>query len=387
MAAQLLQRARVHAGSGRCELDLARPLLGRQHEQLGVLLEQLERTGAACRAAWRRAALAPPSFSSTLSPLRSSGTASRMRSTSSGEHRRAAGGPAGLRPRRAAARRGVLSPRAPCGRRALWPLRGAGRSMNSSYTAVGLVAGLAVLADAADAAALLAQADHQRREVGVGRHQHDHVAAARRCTRSIASTASAMSVLFLPADRLTIGRTDSRLNSACCLTAVLGVAVGTAHVDRAMLGQRCAGPPARSRRPRRCRRRSASITRGASFMPALQASVSPPRSGLSWPRRRRQLSGRVQLSRRSVIGAAVARQAVEVGAVEAGEAFQLVQRAGIVEGLGVQLHRRMRGVAAGAAQRRAPSGAPDAARCRCRGRIRRCRWWRPRPAPGGASRA
>ena len=39
-------------------------------------------------------------------------------------------------------------------------------------------------------------------------------------TRSMASTASAMSVLFLPAERLTIGRTDSRLNRACCFSAV-----------------------------------------------------------------------------------------------------------------------------------------------------------------------
>ena len=39
-------------------------------------------------------------------------------------------------------------------------------------------------------------------------------------TRSIASTASAMSVEFLPAARLTIGRTESRLKSACCLSAV-----------------------------------------------------------------------------------------------------------------------------------------------------------------------
>ena len=35
--------------------------------------------------------------------------------------------------------------------------------------------------------------------------------------------------------------------------------------------------------------------------------------------------------------AGVARQAVEIGAVKAGEAFELVQRAGGVEGLRVQL--------------------------------------------------
>src|SRR5256885_8550129 len=35
--------------------------------------------------------------------------------------------------------------------------------------------------------------------------------------------------------------------------------------------------------------------------------------------------------------AGVARQAVEVRAVEAGEGFELVQRAGIVEGLGIHL--------------------------------------------------
>ncbi|MCY1375977.1 hypothetical protein D9M69_634310 [compost metagenome] len=39
-------------------------------------------------------------------------------------------------------------------------------------------------------------------------------------TRSMASTASAMSVLFLPADRFTMGRTDSRLNSAWRFTAI-----------------------------------------------------------------------------------------------------------------------------------------------------------------------
>ena len=48
-------------------------------------------------------------------------------------------------------------------------------------------------------------------------------------------------------------------------------------------------------------------------------------------------------------GAGVARQAVEVGAVEAGEGFEPVERAGRVEGLGVQLERAERRVAAGAA--------------------------------------
>jgi hypothetical protein len=39
-------------------------------------------------------------------------------------------------------------------------------------------------------------------------------------------------------------------------------------------------------------------------------------------------------------GAGVARQAVEVRAVEAGEGFEPVERAGLLEGLGVQLDRR-----------------------------------------------
>ena len=38
-------------------------------------------------------------------------------------------------------------------------------------------------------------------------------------TRSIASTASAMSVEFLPVDTLTMGRIDSALNSLRCFTA------------------------------------------------------------------------------------------------------------------------------------------------------------------------
>ena len=42
-------------------------------------------------------------------------------------------------------------------------------------------------------------------------------------TRSMASTASAMSVLFLPAARLTMGLMDSRLNTAWCLTALSAV--------------------------------------------------------------------------------------------------------------------------------------------------------------------
>src|SRR5205085_10682739 len=50
-------------------------------------------------------------------------------------------------------------------------------------------------------------------------------------------------------------------------------------------------------------------------------------------------------------GAGVARHVVEVGAMEAGEALQAVERAGALEGLGVQLERVQRGVAAGAAAR------------------------------------
>ena len=48
-------------------------------------------------------------------------------------------------------------------------------------------------------------------------------------------------------------------------------------------------------------------------------------------------------------GAGVARQAVEVGAVEAGESFQSLQRTGGVEDLGVELERAVCGIAARAA--------------------------------------
>src|SRR5450759_1495570 len=49
--------------------------------------------------------------------------------------------------------------------------------------------------------------------------------------------------------------------------------------------------------------------------------------------------------------AGVARQAVEIGAEETREAFEPVESTAAIEGLGIELQRGPRGVAAGAAER------------------------------------
>jgi hypothetical protein len=93
-----------------------------------------------------------------------------------------------------------------------------------------------------------------------------------------------------------------------------------------------------------------SITRSMVIV-SFQFRVSPARSGLMSASPKGRLSGSCQGSRLQRHGAGVARQAVEGRAMVAGKAFQLVQRIGGVEGLGVQLQRRRRREAAGAADR------------------------------------
>ncbi len=85
--------------------------------------------------------------------------------------------------------------------------------------------------------------------------------------------------------------------------------------------------------------------------------------------------------------AAVARQTIEIGAVERGEAFELVQRARGFEGLRVQLDAGVRGEDSGAAAGRLLGRSARAARCRCRGRsaVRRAR--PPRAAPARSASA
>ena len=117
------------------------------------------------------------------------------------------------------------------------------------------------------------------------------------------------------------------------------------------------------------------------------ASVSPPAQRLELRLAEGQHLGHGPVLAPQRHRAGVARQAVEVGAVEAGEAFEPVERAGGVEGLGVELERVQRGVAAGAAagvllQRRGVRravGAEEEARAAARSP--------PPPARAGAPRA
>src|SRR6185369_2771698 len=154
---------------GRCELDFARPLLGAEHKQLGMLLEQFERTCAFAEQ------LAGAQLLGRLIQLHLAAAAQLGYHLENTQHLFGHGWRAWWRwrgarprtPRRTVDRFGYGRPGAP-GALVL--------DIDELVVDGGsFLAGLAELADAAYAAAFFAQPDHQRREIGVGRHQHDDV--------------------------------------------------------------------------------------------------------------------------------------------------------------------------------------------------------------------
>ena len=187
-------------------------------------------------------------------------------------------------------------------------------------------------AEAEHLRALGAQVHDQRREVAVRRDDAEGVGAvAVEQVQRVDHQAHVGGVLALGVVEL-LDRADGVLVQhvlPALQPVLLPVAVGAPHVDHAELGQ--LGEDHVDLAGRRVvgidEQRDARLflDHGASDLSVqtcCQASVSPPRSGLSSASPKGTVSGSVQGCARSVTRAGVARQAVEGRAVEAGEGLR-----------------------------------------------------------------